>query len=426
MVQPLRFLALVISFVAGVAHAGDWPNFRGPSGMGHSTASSLPLTWGGAKNENIVWKAPLLATDDKVKLDQNQSSPIVSQGQAFATISYWPSTATTKDFPEHHLVAFDAASGKRLWDTAISPGPWLLTDLRGGYTAPTPAADADRVYVVFGSAVVAAIDRKGTLVWRKEIKPHAFDVAIGTSPVLHGNTLLVMCEMTSGSRLLAFDSATGELRWTRDRKGNDWTHSTPALAKIAGKEQLLVAGANALQGLDPATGEITWFANMPEQPKARIGDAVSPVFGAGVVYIDSGRGGSGIAVDPSGSGNVTATHVKWKSPTVSGDSLSSPLIVGDYLYRLQSPGVLKCYKLPMGELVYSERLQDVVSASSPVATADGRIYFASGGKSYVVKTGPEFEILGTSSLNDASQASPAIANDRLFVRGRTNLYCIGK
>lgn len=405
--------------------AEDWPQWRGPTGMGLSPARFLPLTWGGPTNEHILWKAPLAATDDKIRYDNNQSSPIVAGGRVFVTMSYWPSTSTPKEYPEHHVVAFNAADGKRLWDEKVAPGPWLLSDLRGGYTAPTPAADAERIYVLFGSAVLAAFDRQGKQLWRQEITPHDFDVCLGASPVLYKDTILVMCEMTKGSRLVAFDKATGDVRWTHDRKGADWTHSTPVVAKIRNKDQLLVAGANALQGLDPATGDVVWSAKLADQPNARIGDAPTPAYGAGVVYADSGRGGPGLAVDPTGSGDVTKSHGKWKNANVPGDSLGSPLIAGGYLYRLQSPGVLKCHKLPGGELMYAERLQDVVTASSPVATADGRIYLATAGKSYVLRAGPKFEVLGTSSLGDNNLSSPAIANERLFLRGQKNLYCIG-
>ncbi len=421
----LALAAVAIVFDAAVAE--DWPHWRGPTGMGHSAAKNLPLTWGGKGNDNIAWKSPLLATDEKVRLDNNQSSPIVVGGHVFVTMSYWPATSTFKEFPEHHVIAFDAAAGKRLWDVKVAPGPWLLSDLRGGYTAPTPAADAERVYVLFGSSVLAALDRKGNPVWRKEIVPHAFDVAMGTSPVLYKDTVLVICEMTGKtSRLIAFDKATGDIRFTHERKGADWTHSTPVVAKVGDKDQLLVAGANAIQGLDPATGETIWTASLADQPRPRIGDAPSPAFGAGVVYVDSGRGGPGLAVDPTGTGDVSKTHAKWKNPNVTGESLNSPLIVGEYLYRLQSPGVLKVYKLPSGELMYSERLPEIASAVSPVATEDGRIYLASAGKSYVVRAGPTFEVLGASALGDASQSSPAVANDRLFLRGQKHLYCIGK
>lgn len=415
----------IVAAIGSTAWAEDWPNFRGPTGMGLSASKSLPLTWGGKSDENIAWKVSLLTADEKVRFDNNQSSPIVAGGAVYVTMSFWPAASTTKEFPEHHVVAFDASSGKRLWDTTVPPGPWLLSDLRGGYTAPTPAADGERVYTLFGSSVIAAIDKKGEIVWRKEIRPHSFDVAIGTSPVLYKDMVLVICEMTRGSRLIAFDKATGTVRFSQDREGADWTHATPVLTKVAGRDQLLVAGANALQGIDPDTGALIWWANVTDSPKSRIGDAPSPAHGAGVVYIDSGRGGPGISVDPTGTGDVTKSHVKWKSPTVSDNSLGSPLIVGDYLYRLQSPGVLKCFKLPGGELQYSERLQDATPAVSLFAAGD-RIYLANAGKSFVVRQGPTFELLGTSSLGDSSQSSPAVANDRIYLRGRMHLYCIGK
>src|SRR5262249_57080331 len=100
----------------------------------------------------------------------------------------------------------------------------------------------------------------------KAIAPHFFDVALGTSPVLHNGRVLVVCDELQekkSSRLLAFDGKTGELKWQRKRPQADWTHSTPALAKINGRTQLLVAGANALEGLDPASGEPVWRFTSP-------------------------------------------------------------------------------------------------------------------------------------------------------------------
>src|SRR5207253_4194363 len=133
-----------------------------------------------------------------------------------------------------------------------------------------------------------------------------------------------------------------------------------------GKPQLLVAASNALQGADPANGKVLWWCEAK-------GDTVSPVMGGGLVYCDSGRGGPGVAVDPTGTGNVTKTHLKWKLAQVP-EGFSSPVIVGEYLYRLHSPEVLKCFRLASGEVVYEERLTGVSTASSPVVTADGRLY----------------------------------------------------
>ena len=177
--MPLRrFLyTYFVLIAASAAHADDnWPAWRGPSGAGLSDEKNLPLTWGGKANENVLWKAPLFPSD-KVKRDQNQSSPIVWGERVIVTVSYWPEGASDKDYPQHHVLCFGAKDGEKQWDTIIPPGPWKLTDLRGGYTAPTPATDGMRIYVGFGSAVVAALDVQGKIVWRKEINPYKFDVA---------------------------------------------------------------------------------------------------------------------------------------------------------------------------------------------------------------------------------------------------------
>ncbi len=420
-----RWLAVVVLVGLGVGRvaADDWPGWRGPTGMGQTTEKGLPLAWGGPKQQHVLWKAALVEQADKVRLDQNQSSPVVRGGRVFVTVSYWPAGVSTDRFPEHHVVCFAAADGKRLWDVKVPPGPWLLKDLRGGYTAPTPASDDARVYVLFGSAVLAALDFHGKLLWRKEITPHFFDVAIGTSPVVHDGMVLVMCEQLrekKASRLLAFDGRSGELKWERKRPSADWTHSTPALARINGRLQLLVAGADTLQGLDPANGEPVWWYKSTK----RIGDTVTPVYAGGVVYCDSGRGGPGVAVDPTGTGDVTNTHRKWTIPQVP-EGFSSPVAAGGYLYRLHNPETLKCYELATGRKVYAERLPGVSTSSSPVATPEGRVYLASAGKSYVIKAGPKFEVLATNDLGDGSPASPAVSGGRLYLKGRRYLFCVG-
>src|SRR5262245_6731438 len=348
-------LIILVGLLGAVpAHAGDWPSWRGPTGMGHTQEKDLPMTWGGKNQDNVAWKVPLVETADKVKFDQNQSSPVVHGDRVYVTVSYWPAGVKQDEFPEHHVICFRAADGQRLWDTTVPPGPWLLKDLRGGYTAPTPAADGERVCVLFGSSVLAALDLQGKIVWRKEITPHFFDVAIGTSPVLVKDKVLVMCEQLKdkkASTLLEFDRKTGELAWEQKRPDADWTHSTPVLAEVNGKAQLLVAGATALEGLDPDDGKPIWSCSHDK----RIGDTPSPVLGGGLVYVDSGRGGPGVAVDPTGSGDVTKTHLKWKVPQVT-EGFSSAAIAGEHLYRLSNPGVLRCRELATGREVYAERL----------------------------------------------------------------------
>jgi outer membrane protein assembly factor BamB len=400
--------------------AEDWPGWRGPTGMGYTQASGLPLNWGGKDDANILWKAPLLEARIEARLDHNQSSPVVWGDRIFITLSNWPEGKTNKDYSKHHVVCFQATDGKRLWDTQVQPGGWLLSDFRGGgYACPTPAADAERVYVVFGSAVIAALSHQGELVWRKELDPGNFDVALGASPVLYGDTVLMMCDRVGGkSSLIALDRKTGAVKWEQKRPDVGFAHSTPVFAKIGDNTQMLVAASNSVQGLDPATGKVLWKC-------AAHGDTASPVMGGGIVFCDSGRGGPGTAVDPSGAGDITKTHRKWTKDVPEG--FSSPIVVGEYLYRLHNPGVVTCWKLATGELVYKERLPGITStAASPIATPEGRIYFASAGKSYVVQSGPEFKVLGTGDLGDPCHASPAVSDSKLILKGSKFLYCIGR
>jgi outer membrane protein assembly factor BamB len=420
----LGLLVIVTIRSAAAARAGDWPGWRGPTGMGQTEEKDLPLTWGGKDQENVLWKVPLIEDGDKVKLDQNQSSPIVRGDHVYVTVSYWPAGVKQEQYPEHHVICFAKADGKRRWDTVVPPGPWLLKDLRGGYTAPTPAADDEHVYVAFGSAVVAALDAKGKVVWRKEITPHEFDVAFAPSPVLYKDTVLVLCDQLKekkASVLLALDRKSGEVTWEQKRPDADWTHSTPVLGTVNGKTQLLVSGAMGPQGLDPTNGKPIWWCSSG----GRTGDTPSPVFGGGVVYCDSGRGGPGVAVDPTGEGDVSKTHRKWTLSEVS-EGFSSPVIVGDHLYRLHNPETLHCWELATGKSVYAQRLPGASTSASPVATPDGRIYVASTATSYVVQAGPEFKKLATNELDDGSPASPAVADGKLFLKGRRFLFCIGK
>jgi outer membrane protein assembly factor BamB len=418
----ILFTAFWISWQSPAARADDWPGWRGPTGMGQSPAKGLPLSWGGKGQEHVAWKVPLFDNFDKIRRDQNQSSPIVAKGRVFVTVSYWPEGVSDKEYPEHHVVCFDAADGSKLWDKKVPPGPWLLKDLRGGYTAPTPASDGERVYVVFGSAVIAALDFQGKLVWRKEITPFNFDVAIGASPIVYKDTVLFLSDQIKtykSSSLTAYDAKTGAVHWQQERSA-DWAHSTPALALIKDKMQLLVGTANGPQGLDPDNGKILWSFTSAD----RVGDTVTPVYGGGLVYCDSGRGGPGVAVDPTGAGDVTKTNLKWKIPTIP-EGFSSPVIVGDLLFRAHSPGVVTCRKLADGSEVIKKRFEGLDQAVSPVATADGRLYFATAGKSFVLKAGPALDVLGTGDLGDFSRAAPAVAGNRLYLKGGRYLFCVG-
>ncbi len=420
------FLCLSMLCSSLPAFGGEnWPQFRGPTGLGYSTEKNLPLRWGGPKNENVLWKSPLHGA--------GHASPIGWGDAVFVCTVQWPGNGDPQEslIPTHHVACYRTADGKLLWDTIVPPGPWLRNDFRsgagGGYAAPTPVTDGKLVYCVFGSAVIAALDFQGKIVWRKPIVPYSFDVTVGSSPILYQDTVIMLCSMAnaSDSSVVAFNKLNGEVKCRRKFPDMAFAHSTPVIISVKGQPQMLVLASgmsetqNGLRSLDPADGKLLWWCRAA-------GDASSPAFGAGIVYGDSGRGGKGVAVDPGGAGNVSATHIRWTGPDIP-EAISSPVILGPHVYRLHRTDMLECWEAATGKKVYRERLPQISSTwASPVVDGNGRLYFATAGKSYVVQSGPEFRILAVNDLGDSNHPSPAVAQGRMFLVGMKNLYCIGQ
>jgi outer membrane protein assembly factor BamB len=404
--------------------AENWPGWRGPTGLGYSNEKDLPLTWDSKSGENIVWKALLHGgvKNNPEFSSPGWSSPIVWGDRIFLTTATWPAGHTQeerrKEIAEHHVLCFQASDGKPLWDTVVPAGKCLVDNWYHGYTVPTPVTDGKHVFALFGSAILVCLDFDGKIIWREEL-PRVKDIdgGICSSPILYKDTIILPGIATPGLR--ALDKKTGKVKWEQTTKARNGM-ATPALLTIAGKLQL-IHNAGGIQGLDPDTGELLWYC------QAQSGHS-SPVFGKGLLYVDSGSGtnGTGTVVDPTGTGNVTKTHIKWQTK-VAGAAGTSAIIVGDYLYRIGNPELIQCLKVATGELVYKERTPGITPSSSPIATPDGRIYFASSSKSYVIEAGPEFKILAVNNLNDSpGYTTPAISGGRMYMKGKSYLWCIGK
>ena len=402
----------------------NWPGFRGPTGLGYTTQENLPTVWGGPSNKNVLWISPLTG--------QGHASPIVWDHAIIVCTVKWPADIEDrrKVIPEHHVTCYRTSDGELLWDMLIPPGPWLRTDFRsgpgGGYAAATPVTDGKLIYCAFASSVLAAIDFQGNIAWRKNIVPYSFDVTLGSSPILYGDTVILFCAMAKkeDSRVVAFDKTSGHVRWERKLPRMHFGHSTPLIIQVNNKPQMLLLASGmeetgyALQSLDPTGGKLLWWCRGE-------GDASSPAYGQGLVYFDDGRSGTGVAVDPTGSGDVSDTHIRWTIKQRS-EALSSPIIIGEYLYRLRKLGFLQCCEMATGKEIYSERLQKISTTwASPIADPKGRLFFANAGKSYVVQAGLECRILAINDLGDGNHPSPAVAKGRLFLVGMKNIYCIG-
>ena len=388
----------------GVSLGGNWPGWRGPTGVGYTDEKNLPLTWDGKTNENVMWKASLADTT-------GHSSPIVWGGRVFVTTAdkQTREQEENKEVPKHHLACYKTADGKLLWNTLIPPGKEPAG--YAIYAVPTPITDGERIYAWFGSAVIAAVGFDGKLLWRHERPgPFKLNPGICSSPILYQDTVILISDQSNGNGFLqGLDKKTGEVKWEQKRTKVTYCNTTPLLLDVKGKSQLIVAGSNILQGLDPANGKPIWSCK-----SAAFG--ASPAYGSGLIYIDKGGDEPAACVDPTGRGDVTETHVKWQVSKSAG-GYSSPIIVGDYVYKVREEGIIACLNLSTGEEAYTGRLDGLSKLASPIATADGRVYFISTEKSYVITAGPKLEILATNNLGGGNNgSSAAVSGGHIFVR----------
>jgi outer membrane protein assembly factor BamB len=409
--------------IPAAGRAGDWPGWRGPTGLGYTDEKDLPLTWNGKAGRNILWKA-LLHGGGKNNPEFSSpgwSSPIVWRDRVFLTTSVWPAGLTEKErrqsIPAQHVLCFRVRDGKQLWDTVVPSGKCLVNNFYHGYTVPTPATDGKHAFALFGSGVLAALDCDGNIAWREEL-PRLKDVDGGvcSSPLLYEDTVIIVGIADTGLR--ALEKGTGKVRWEQKARARN-RMATPALIRVGDHTQL-IHYAGGIQGLDPATGELLWFCRGVTSSQS------SPVFGSGLLYTDAGRGGQFCnAVDATGEGDVSKTNVKWQARVTTAAG-SSAIAVGAHVYRASAPGMIKCRELATGKVVYEERTPKVSPSASPIACADGRLYFASPGRSYVIKAGPTFELLATNDLDDGPDyTTPAVSNGRIFIKGKSYLWCIG-
>ena len=318
------------------SRADNWPGWRGPTGVGRSAEKSLPLQWDGKSGENVLWKASLAGTT-------GHSSPIVWGDRVFLTTAAKQTgeQEERKEVPEPHLVCYQAADGKTLWRTPIpsgkQPAGYAI------YAVPTPVTDGKVVYAWFGSAVMAAVDSGGKLLWRKERPgPFKLNPGICSSPILHKDTVILLCDQGRGEGFLqGLAKRTGEVKWQQKREKVSYNNTTPLLIEVKGKPQMVIAGK--------------------------------------------------------------------------------------YVYKARRDEDIVCLDLATGRELYTAKLDGISKLASPFATADGRVYFATAGKSYVIQAGPSLKVLAANDLGgEMDGSSPAVSGGRAFIRGRKFLYCVGR
>jgi outer membrane protein assembly factor BamB len=402
------FLLVLLLLALGTKPAAgeDWPQFRGPTGQGHSTERGLPIEW--SETKNIVWKTPVPG--------RGWSSPVVADGRV------WLTTATKANGASLRLLAYEAATGRELINVEVFHlRSSELLNIKNSQASPTPIVDGDRVYVHFGADGTAALTTTGDIVWKTRL-PYESQHGNGGSPMVYGDLLIVSCDGSDDAFVVALEKSTGKERWkTRRRLPADQAYSTPLTIKVNGRDQIVSVGAYRAAAYDPQTGKEIWrvsyrdgFSNVPR-----------PVYGHGLVYIATGfQEPSLMAVRADGHGDVTRSHVAW---TVRrGAPLTpSPVLVGDELYLVNDVGIASCLDARTGEQHWIARLGGNFSASPVVA--EGRIYFLSEeGVATVVAPEKAFRKVATNTLDGETLASMALSAGSIFIRSDSHLYRIAE
>ena len=397
--------------VCSSAAAGDWPEFRGPTGQGISTATGLPVEW--SATNNVAWKVAVAGA--------GWSSPAISDGKIFLTTG----VDNANGGVSLRALALDAANGRTLWETEIFSATEASVQpihAKNSPASPTPIVAGERVYVHFGHHGTACLDRAGKIIWRNNRLRYDPLHGNGGSPVLVDDLLVFNSDGTKDPFVAALDKTTGELAWKTPRHVEVKQHfsfCTPLVITVAGRTQIITPGSGAVSALDPKDGREIW--------RVRYGQGYSvvprPVFAHGLLFIATGFNRADLlAIRPDGTGDVTDTHIAWR--TTKGAPLTpSVVVVGDELYAVADSGVASCFDAKTGTVHWQEKIEGNYSAS-PIA-AEGRIYFLSEeGVGTVLKASRTFEKIALNKLGERTLASYAVVPGALLVRGEKHLFRI--
>lgn len=398
-------LMSVIVFAPQLSCAENWPSWRGPRGDGTSLETDIPREWG--PEENIAWKVEVPGV--------GHASPVLWGDRIFLI-------SCLEDSQERILLCLDRGDGSELWRQTVLSAPLEDKHPLNSYASSTPATDGEQVYVTFldGEAmVVAAYSLDGEPQW--EVRPGTFSSKHGfcTCPVLFEDLVIVNGDHDGEAYIAALDRTNGSTRWKVDRPNKTRSYSTPLIREIDGRWQMIISGNKCVASYDPRDGSQHWIIDGPtEQFVASI------VFDGSLLFMTCGFPDHHmLAIEPDGQGDVTDTHIAWR--TSRGASyVPSPIAAGDYFLVVSDGGIGSCFDASTGELQWRERLGRRFSAST--VSAEGLVYFLSDdGVTTVVRPGPEYDEVAKNELGEATFASPAISDGQIFIRGEKHLFCIG-
>ena len=407
------FILFTGLLLAGKARAADWSEFQGGPAQGLAAEGvTLPLKWSAAKN--IAWKQLIPG--------EGWSSPILWKGRLYLTAAVATSDDTKTD-RELRTLCIDASSGRALWNQVIfsqngASAPRIHK--KNSHASPTPVIASDeKLYVHFGHQGTACLTLAGKVLWRNKSISYPPVHGNGCSPLVAGDKLFFSCDGARDPFVIALDRHTGKIAWRKERNANakkKFAFCTATLIEVGGRKQIISPGGDAVMAYDPDTGKELWrvrYNGYSVVPR--------PIYGHGLIFLSSGFDRPTFyAIKPTGSGDVTDTHIAWAF-TKGAPHTPSPLLVGDEIYLVSDGGIATCLDAKSGEVHWRERICGSCSASP--FHADGKIYVVDEtGKGVVLHAGKQFKKLAENEIGERTLASCAVGDNAFYLRSVKHLY----
>ena len=401
--------------------ADNWPEWRGNHGDGTSDEKGLPTKWN--STENVAWKVALP--------EPGNSTPIVWDDRVYMT---QPVVAQNR----RTLMCFHRSDGRLLWQAETEWKEADPTHATNPVCSSSPVTDGERVIAWFGSAGLFCYDMEGHELWKRDLGIQKHIWGYGSSPVIHGDLCYLNFGPGERSFLIAVNKNTGETVWQHDEpintqgtseakfSGADYygSWSTPVLRHIGERDQLIISFPFRVCGMDPLTGHELWTSSGINALAY-----TSPLIADDTVVAMGGYNGMSIGIQVKGNGDITESGRLWRHPKTK-QRIGSGVIHAGYLFIHNDPGIAECFELKTGKTVWEERLSGPGTSAtnwSSVMVADGHCYtMTQGGDCFVFRASPQFELVSTNSLGEASNSSVAASNGQLFQRTHQHLWCIGE
>ena len=375
-------------------HAADWPQWRGP---GHNNivpdGKSVPTEW--SESKNVLWQTNVPG--------RGHSSPIVAGNLIVLTSADERSQAQA-------IIGFDRNTGDQKWATLINRGGFPKIHDKNTHASPTVAAANGLFYATFchhGKVEAVAVNETGEIAWKQDVgpyRPKAFEYGYAASPTIYENSLIVTGSCDTSGWMKSLDLGTGRQLWQKQRpQVLNW--ASPIVAKLAGREQLVISGGHMISGYDPGSGHRIWSANCLTMATCGTCVWTDDIVIASGGYPDPETA----AVVADGSGRVLWTNrVKCYEQSL--------LCHERYVYALADNGVAYCWNARSGKEMWKKRLKGPVSASPLLA--GGNIYVPDEkGTMFIFGASPErFQAVARNHLGNESFATPTAADNVLYLR----------